>query len=76
MSKYTTNEIQFLKERNLTRRFLNIEHDVKMEFNELKKRKSNLIYIKKTKETEGRMSSNCSKDPASPLLGLAGSLLS
>ena len=59
MSKWSNQNIGLLTKHNFTRRYLNIKQDVKIQFEEYKKRKSNLISMQKTNETEGDMSSIC-----------------
>ena len=61
-----------LKKHNLTRRYLNIQQDVKIDFEEVKKRKSNLIATNVKNATKKHMPSHCAKQPVNPESGLIG----
>ena len=61
-SNENTTQIGLLKKHNLTRRYLNIEQDVKIDFENFKKRKVNLISTNE-KEIREDKTSNCSEQP-------------
>ena len=70
-SNENTMQIGLLKKHNLTRRYLNIEQDVKIDFENVKKRKVNLISTNE-KEIRKDMPSNCSEQPVNPEFEFTG----
>ena len=67
-----TSQIGLLKQHNLIRRYLNIELDVKIEFEEVKKRKFNLVTINEQNTQCEDMPSNCIEQPVNPEFGFTG----
>ena len=70
MSKWSDADIGLCNKHIFTRRFLNINLDVEIKFEEVNKTNSNLISTQKTNQTEEDTSSMCDEHSLSPNNGL------